>query len=232
MKRHLACLAAVYVLVFSWPALAAVNIAVDIDSTRLSGSNTSGTFTTQTGFTSWDLTNVGTSGSTLTLDGVTFEIFGLAAANQSRVRTSGGGGGACDALLADFVYNEGASGRGIGLRITGLSVGTYAMQSWHYDSGIGGDNFIQVEVRNQGDATWPTVISQRPFGLDPASFTFEVTQAGQVKEIVFREADAPTETDPTDSNRARLNGFTLTPEPVSLALVLLAAGVSSIRRRR
>src|SRR6478672_11396054 len=72
------------------PALA-FNIAVDIDSTRKSATDTSGTLTTQNGYTSWNLTNVGTSGSTITLSGITFEIFGLGAANQSRIRTLGDG---------------------------------------------------------------------------------------------------------------------------------------------
>jgi hypothetical protein len=230
VRSHITCVAAVIALAFGGSAFAAVNFAVDIDSTRLSSSDTSGTLATQAGFTSWDLTNVATGGNLLVLDGVTFEIFGLAAANQSRVRTAGGGGGPYDALLADFVYNESAAGRAVGLRITGLPVGTYSMQSWHYDaSTLTSENFIQIEVRNQGGSA-TILVDNRPFSTEAASFSFDVTEAGQVKEIIFREDDAATATDPTDSNRARLNGFTLVPEPASLTLLLLAASLS--RRRR
>lgn len=231
MKAHLVCLVAVFALVIPGSAYAAVNIAVDIDSTRLGSSDTSGALVTQPGFTSWDLTTVATSGNLKTIDGLTFEIFGLAAANQSRVRTAGGGGGPYDALLADFVYNEGAAGRAVGLRITGLAVGTYSMQSWHYDSStLTSENFIQIEVRNQGGSS-TILVDNRPFGTEAASFSFDVTEVGQVKEIIFREDDVATATDPVDSNRARLNGFTLTPEPASLSLLLLAGGLA-LRRRR
>jgi len=235
VKSRLAFLTAVLAFTFNGLAFAtSINVAVDIDSTRLSGSDTSGTLATQSDFMSWDMTTfVRTPAPSMTVDGVTFELFGFSADNQSRLRTAGGGGGAYDALLADFVYNEGASGRAVALRITGLDVGTYAMRSWHFDSGVTGENFIQIEARNQGDSSSTVVlVDQRPFGTEPAAFMFDVTAVGQVKEIVFREDDAATATDPTDSNRARLNGFVLTPEPASLTLLLLATGALSIRRRR
>jgi hypothetical protein len=186
------------------PALA-LNVAVDIDTTRKSATDTSGTVTTQSGYTSWNLTNVGTSGSTITLSGITFEIFGLASANQSRIRPAGNGT-SLDALTTDFVFNDGG-GAGVGLRITGLPIGTFNMQSWHYDSTLTNTNeFIQVEIRNQGQSSPPPVVDNFAFSNSPASFQVPVTAAGQVKELVFREDSA--------NNRARLNGFTLTsPAP-------------------
>ncbi|HOW73706.1 MAG TPA: PEP-CTERM sorting domain-containing protein [Phycisphaerae bacterium] len=234
MKRRLLCAASLLALMCSGAALAAgIHVAVDIDSARRSGSDTSGTFVTQSGFTSWDMTTfVRTPDPSLTFGDVKLELFGFSADNQSRGRANGGGGGSYDALLADFVYNEGASGRAVALRITGLDVGTYAMQSWHYDSEVSGENYIQIEARNRGDSSSTVIlVDQRPFGEEPASFTFDVTAVGQVKEIVFREDDLATVTDPTDSNRARLNGFTLTPEPSSLILLLLATGAFWTCRR-
>lgn len=214
---------------------APISVAIDIDTTRTSSTATGGTITTQPGFTSWDLTNVATSGTTIVEQGTTFEIFGLAGANQSRIRAAGDGT-SNDALMADFVFNEGASGRAIGLRITGLDVGLYAMQSWHFDSDGGvrsNENWIQVEVRNQGGPA-TTVVDKFPFGSQAASFQFEVTAVGQVKEIIFREDDAPGDVDPTDQNRARLNGFTLVtiPEPASLGLMLAAALAGVAARRK
>jgi hypothetical protein len=223
---------------FAGTAMAApFYVAVDLDSSRLSGTDTSATFATQPGFTSWDVTTlVASGGNTLTLSGATFELFGFSAANQSRIRPTGGGGGTYDALLSDFVYNEGASGRAIGLRITGLDVGSYTMQSWHYDSTSSvttTENFMRIEARTMGDAaSTVTLVTKQPFGTEPVSFSFDVTAAGQVKEIIFREDDGPTATDPTDQNRARLNGFTLVPEPSSLSLLLLAVGTFFMRRNQ
>jgi hypothetical protein len=230
-----AALAALLPAAFSTNAWAApINVSVDIDSTRISGTNTTGTITTQPGFTSFDTTNVGTAGTMINVDGVTFEIFGLAGANQSRIRTAGGGGGPNDSLLTDFVFNEGAGGRAVGLRITGLDVGAYQMQSWHFDSDAGvraNDNFIQVEVRNQG-GPGTTLVDSFPFSENATSFGFSVSTPGQVKEVVFREDDVATTADPTDQNRARLNGFTIRtiPEPASLALVVAACLAAFFRR--
>lgn len=226
--------AALSVLALSAAGAGAAVIQIDIDSTRLSGTNTTGTLATQPGFTSWDLTNVATSGTTITEQGVTFEIFGLNAANASRVRATGGGG-ADDSLLRDFVFNEGANGRAVGLRITGLAAGTYSMQSWHYDSDstvTTTENFIKVEARDQGGSA-TALVTKHPFGLTPASFSFTVTD-GVAKEIIFREDDAATATDPTDQNRARLNAFTLAvPEPATAGILVIAAGaLASTRRRR
>jgi hypothetical protein len=195
----------------------AVDIAVDLDSTRLSGTDTTGPIVTQTGFTSWDLTNVGTDGTTTTIDGVTFEIFGLNAANQSRIRLTGtppvpnGGGGALNDLLADFVFNEGAEGRAIGLRINGLPVGTHSVQSWHFDAGVGTPENTQVEIRNQGEAQDPsqTLLTGVPWSQSPIEFLVDVRQPGEVKEIIFRESSA--------GNRARLSGFRI-GVPVELTL--------------
>ena len=236
MKAILVSILAVLACNFSHLQAAPTQFAIDLDSSRLGSSDVSGPFATQSGFTSWDVTTLATSGNTLTLDGLTFELFGFSAVNQSRVRTTGGGGGSYDSLLADFAYNEGAAGRAIGLRITGLEPATYQMQSWHYDSAstvLTTENFIRIEARNMGDsASTVTLLTRQPFGLDPLAFSFDVTAVGQIKEIIFREDDSATETDPTDQNRARLNGFIIVvPEPGSLSLLLLGAAALSFRRR-
>jgi hypothetical protein len=198
----------------------ALDIKVDIDSMRTSGTATGGPIATQSGFTSWDLTNVATEGTTITLEGVTFELFGFNAADQSRIRLTGttpnGGGGTFNDMLADFVFNEGADGRAIGLRITNLPVGSYTMQSWHHDFGIGTPEVTQVEIRNQGQPADPSqiVIPATPWSNSPLQYPLQITTAGQVREVIFREASA--------GNRARFSGFTLSdvPPPLPIELTL------------
>lgn len=213
---------------------APVDVAIDLDSTRLNASDTSGDLVTQDGFVSWNVTDVQTSGTTFVEQGVTFELFGLAGANQSRIRPAGDGS-SNDPLLRDFVYNEGATNRAIGLRMTGLDVGLYDVQSWHFDSTgsvTSTDNFIQISVREQG-GSGTILVDDRPFSPDPAAYVIEVTEPGQVLELIFREDDEPTLDDPIDQNRARLNGFTLVtvPEPAGAA-ALAGLGLLALRRRR
>ena len=231
MKMHLA-VAASLLFGASIVSAAPINIAIDIDTTRTSGSATAGQISTEPGFESWDTTNVTTSGTTITKQGVTFELFGFAANNQSRWRSSGSD------LLRDFVFNEGVQARAIGLRITGLEVGSYDMQSWHYDSDAlvsSQLNWIQVEVRTQGVAgSTEVLVDKHPFGTAPAVFRFDVTEPGQVREIIFREDDDAIEGGDPDQNRARLNGFTLDtfiPEPAA-ASMLVVLGALCLRRRR
>jgi hypothetical protein len=211
-----------------------VNIAVDIDSTVVIPSNGSAppAVETQPGFTSWDLTNIGTT-ATKSVGGVTFTVFGFLLPGQSRYRNAllpsdipG------DFLLRDLVYNETFDNCFIGLRIAGLDVGTYAMQSWHYDGlhnvlDAGNTNFIQIEVRNQGEPSPPPIVDHFAFQMAPATFQFTVDAPGQVKEIIFREDSSKDAT--------RLNGFTLVtvPEPTTAWLTVIALGcIAQLPRRR
>lgn len=236
MRRLSAIVFAITCACFVRGGEAAVNIAIDIDSTRTSGSATDGLIATQPGFVSWDLTNViGAGGSTITEQGATFEIFGISN-NQSRYRATGGGGSEND-LLTDFVFNEGAQGRAVGLRISGLPAGLYAMQSWHYDSTstvIDTENFIQVEVRDPGGS--PTILVDKfPFQTAPTTFQLQIDSDGQVKEVIFREDDeANPAGDAGDQNRARLNGFTLVtvPEPASMGLSIIGIVLLGALRRK
>jgi hypothetical protein len=211
-----------------------VNIAVDIDSVFvLPGTGpTPAAVETQPGFTSWDLTGVGVLGATKTVDGVTFTLFGFSSSFQSRYRNSqlptdvpG------DFLLRDFVFNETQDDCFIGLRISGLDVGAFAMQSWHYDGlhnvlDAGNSNFIQIEVRNQSEPSPPAVVDHFAFSMMPATFQFSVDAPGQVKEIIFREDSL--------KNATRLNGFKLisVPEPSTILVVTAAAVLLNLLPQR
>lgn len=229
MNRHsFALFGLIAILSAARANCAPINIAIDIDSRRLlGGSNFSGPIETQPGFTSWDLTTFGTA-ATKVEQGLTLTLFGFSTINQSRNRQAFEGA-PVNPLLSDFVFHEGSEGAFIGLQISGLEVGTYFMNSWHYD-GVGqllnSPEFVQIEVRNQGQtAPTPPVVDHFAFGTAPAQFQFSVASAGQVKEILFREDSVTT--------RTRLNGFTLSnvPEPSGIALVGLASFVFVFSRR-
>ena len=197
----------------------AVLIQLDIDSTQ------NGTaITTQEGFTSYNAGS-GAAGSppegAITLEGVTLTLFG--GLDGSRHRATGGGG-TYDAVLRDFVFNDGA-GAGVGLRLEGLPEGVYDVQSFHYDAGAGITGTIQVEVRNPGGTS--TILADAvPFSTEPIRYQIVVDQPGETLELVFREDD--------DLNRSRLNGIIIqtVPEPTGAGLLLGALGLGLRRRRR
>jgi len=204
----------------------AVNIKVDIDSTRTSGTVAAGgPLFTQAGFTSWNLTDLPIAGASTVVDGITLTLTGgtsgnnagFAGVNQSRARYSGtapnqtgnGGGGPQNNILSDFVYNEGAAGREIVLNMTGLPVGNYLMYSWHNDQTLAAGDATTVIVADAGGGSAQTVATGVAFGATPISYFFEVTNAGVGKQVTFRAAGS--------GNRSRLNGFSI-ETPIELTL--------------
>jgi hypothetical protein len=204
----------------------AVNIKVDIDSTRTGGGTTTGgpPFT-QAGFTSWDMTTFPVTGASTSVDGITFTLTGgtsgnnagFAGANQSRIRLTGtapnqvpnGGAGPQNNVLGDFIYNEGADGREIVLDIAGLPVGNYLMYSWHQDLGVAVGDATTVIVADTGGGNAQTMATGVPFSATPISYFFEVTNASVGKRVTFRETSS--------TNRSRLNAFSI-ETPIELTL--------------
>ena len=192
-------------------------IMLDVDSTQGGGA-----LTTQEGFTSYNA-GAGPAGSppegSITVDGVTLTFFG--GLDGSRHRATGGGG-AYDSLLRDFMFNDGA-GAGVGLRLEGLPLGTYDVQSFHFDGGAGITGTIQVEVRNPGGVS--TILADAvPFSTEPIAYQVTVDEEGEVLELVFREDD--------DLNRSRLNGIMIQPVPEPGAAGALALGTMALSLRR
>lgn len=224
---------------------APVNIAVDFDSTdaRVGGSTV---ITTQPGFTSVNLVrpNQDAIFSSFAIEGISFDLWGLRpwpfldgytnAFGGSRNRGVGDGS-AYDDLLQDFAFAEVGDGVYLYLRISGLPVGSYQMTSWHFDSlllNLPDENFMQIEVANQPGSNMSlsgtVLIDHFPLSPVAKTFGFEVTTAGQNKEIFFRDDTATFGT----TKRARLNGFILAsvPEP-ACGVMLLPAMLCALRCR-
>jgi hypothetical protein len=229
---------------------ALVNIALDVDSATSTGNTPGPLGPTQAGFHSWNISNFHSqplSTGTFTSQGVTFELLALqpprssnflfdSVTHGSRHRwVEGGGGGPYNDVLADFAFAEGRPGTSLVLRITGLPVGTYRVQSWHYDAFTRAINtLMQIEVGNkQGDVPGAgalLAVDHFPLSETPQSFFIEVTSPAQVKEIVFRNDNGPAEF--TDVYRTRLNGFTLTSVPEPGATAPLLCVLSLLKRRQ
>src|SRR5688572_1945705 len=199
----------------------AVTIRVDVDSTYNNVAGTTNPIVTQPGFTSYDAGS-GAGGATaersIDIDGVTITFFGgIDGSRQRNDDVGGGGGGEYDALLRDFVFNDG-NGAAVALRLTNLPLGTYDVQSWHYDALAGTPGMTQVEVRNQGVANAVILANEVPFSPEPIRYQITVDQEGEVLELVFRDDDASTTT-----GRSRLNGFTIetVPEPTTAGVLLV-----------
>lgn len=209
---------------------APINIAVDIDSQQTLFGPSPAAAETQPGFTSWDVTGISAGGASKVVDGISLQLFGLdQGIVGSRYRTTDFQSLPGDLLLRDFVFSEGITGAYIGLRISGLELGSYAMQTWHYDGFavvLVDQNLVEIEVRNQGESAGTKVADSFPFGFTPAAFQFDITAPGQVKEIIIR-ADSV-------SRRSRLNGFTIAsvPEPSTALLALISVVGLRIRRRQ
>jgi len=205
-------------------AHAATVYAIDIDTTRVGGADTSGPLATESGWTSLDATNPASSnGASVTIDGVNFSI---ASADGSRVRHTGGSLSPND-LTGDFVFDDGA-GQAVLLLFGGagdLQAGTWQVEMWAWDetSPIGGDLIAAYRTNNAETIVTSTAT---PDPVNPAAvFTFE-SDGASTYDVFFRENNA--------NNRARLNAvrLTLIPEPSSALLMLGGLGTFLLRRRR
>ena len=199
---------------------AATVYAIDFDSTRLSGSNTSGAIDTETGFTSLDTTNGGSA--TVTVDSIAFTLF-TTNVNASRVRSGP------NALTRDFIFEEGGPNNAVGILIGGagdLAAGDWRVEVWGWDSGINTsdlDSMIVGSRRGGAETIHTTDWAGSP--TDPFVFTLNSDGVGAY-DVFVRENNA--------TNRARMSAIRLTqiPEPGSSSLVLGSLAFLGLRRRR
>lgn len=187
---------------------------IDIDST------TGGAIRTAPGFTSLDAT--GGNGSSVTVDGVTFEVF---SADGSRNRAGG-----ADDVTADFVFDEGGENSAVGVTVTGLPDGIWQASVFAFDDLVdAGDQIVGINR-----AGLPELIFTDSFAAnetDPFTFVFDSTLLPDTFGIFTRENNAGL--------RSRFNGLQLVlledagvPEPGTALLGLLALGGLAMRGRR
>jgi len=208
-------------------AVAATTYKIDINSKQLSSSSSIASYVTEPGFTGLDLAG-NANGDSVTVDGVTFEIFAVDGGHRFR-----GSEASPDpnAINADFVYENGEDA-GMGVKLGGagdLQVGTWEVEVYIWDaSEVLGDHQISIEeLETAVDNVYSTTVS--PVASGPA-FTFQFESDGVTSyRLISREHN--------EANTVRLNGFTLTlvPEPSACVLLTLATVgmlVNPVRRKR
>lgn len=215
-------------LALAVPAGAANLYMIDIDSTRTSGTaTTGGPVFTSPGWTSLDATNpVDSNGASATVDGV---VFSVGSADSSRIRTDGTGLPNPSPLTCDFVFDDGANQAVILFfgAAGSLQAGTWKVDAWNWDSGVA--NFeTNIQIAGYRTNGVETIVSSNvvPHPTNAAvSFTF-VSDGTSAYDFFFR--------DNSTADRTRLNALRLEliPEPATAATLCLAGGLLFLRRRR
>ncbi|HXI00565.1 MAG TPA: hypothetical protein VNI52_09865 [Sphingobacteriaceae bacterium] len=138
---------------------------------------------------------LGTEGSTVTINGDKFTMFGGIQGTRDRA-TAGD-------VSRDFAFNDGA-GVGIGLRMEGLPGGTYNVNTYNYDPGYPG--LVNVEFREAGlSSTTQFKVTGKSLTESAATSFQIVVVAGKNYEIIVREASI--------EDRSRFNGISITLAP-------------------
>lgn len=216
MKSTL-CLFGLFTL-FLAPAYAAV-YAIDIND-----GNDPRTAVGWTGLTAVRAPGTSPVQGSVDIDGITFA---LASSDGSRLRLASGNPSP-NALTADFAFDDGA-GQALVLLFGGagdLAAGLWQVEVWsHESSGGTGDQILGYRT-NTTETVIITNLNDTVGSETIPSHTFTFTSDGvSAYDVFVRENNA--------NDRSRLNAVRLTqiPEPSSMFLSLLGAGVL-LRRRR
>lgn len=194
---------------------------IDIDSTDGDG----GPIQTAAGWTSLNATGASDSTS-VTVDGITFSPF---SADGSRIRRDGGSNVDPDALLGDFVFDDG-TGEAVGLAFGGagdLPAGIWQVEMYAYDADFPTGSVMIAGYRRNGSET--IVDTSVTFSASGPAITFKFISDGLgAYDVFFRDA-------PGGATRTRLNAVTLTyfiPTPAALPAGLGLLGLIALRRPR
>jgi hypothetical protein len=196
--------------------------SIDIDSTAISGTDTSGPLSTEPGWTSLNAT--GGNGSGVTIDGITFSVGSV---DGSRIRLASGSPNP-NALTGDFIFDDGAN-QAVILFFGGagsLQAGLWQVDLWTYDSLV--PTGLDPQIVGYRTNAVETIVSNAVLGdpVNPA-ISFMFTSDGVSAYDVFVR-------DGSTFDRSRLNAVRLTyiPEPSTVALTAIGVGCLAWRRRR
>jgi hypothetical protein len=183
-------------------ASAALIYQIDIDST-----NGGAAITTAAGWSSLNAGTGGGNGTSITVSGVTFEIF---SSDGSRSRSAG-----INDLTKDFIFDDGP-GQAVGLKIFGLASGIWEASIYSWDTVAINDQIIGItQFTSAPEDIYTTSFS----GSESEPFTFRFDSSSLINGfgIFARENNS--------NDRSRFNALSLRQVEVSEPSVLALLGL-------
>jgi hypothetical protein len=200
----------------------ALGVALPVEGLKIDVQASSGN-PTLTGWTKWNTglpTGGGGSAANLTVSGITFAMSG----NNLSCRTTAGG----DNVTQEAAFTDhNVSGDKIRVTISGLDNGTYEVTTihrwfWPYTEYIDIYSGTTLEYDDVGFTNTGTA---EPLTAVNRTFDIVIDGSNDYFELVTNKAGSNGE------YKAALNGFILTPEPATVALLGLGSLILFRRRR-
>lgn len=205
LKKSVLLIGTLAALSISSYSQAAPIYKIDIDST-----NGGSPISTEAGWTSLNVGAGAGNGSSVTVSGVTFEVF---SADDSRVRSAG-----TNDLTKDFVFDDGAD-QAVGLKIFGLADGMWEASVYSWDTFAIDPQIVGItEFGAAAESIYTSGFAGS--AITPFKFTFDSSTLMDGFGIFTRENNG--------ADRARFNALELSYVPVPATVALFALGLAGI----